>query len=85
MAKHDTSNPCTGVCTFDAVGLCRGCRRSRAEVRSWKRMDDGTKAAINRRCTLDRKIAKLEAKLLKLRGKRAGLAEPGPHLTRREG
>ncbi|WP_035692152.1 DUF1289 domain-containing protein [Azospirillum halopraeferens] len=84
MAKHDTGNPCTGVCRFDAAGLCRGCLRSRPEVRTWKRLDDDAKAAINRRCTLDRKIARAEAKLARLRGKRAALdpADAGLRLFR---
>ena len=31
-------NPCTGLCRFDSgTGWCKGCGRSRADCRDWKR------------------------------------------------
>lgn len=44
-------NPCTGVCRIDkSTGLCRGCWRTRAEIKGWKRLSeadrDGVLAAI---------------------------------------
>jgi predicted Fe-S protein YdhL (DUF1289 family) len=32
--------PCIGVCTLDASGLCRGCRRSMAEIAGWRDMSE---------------------------------------------
>lgn len=32
--------PCIGVCTMDASGLCRGCRRTLAEIARWGSMSD---------------------------------------------
>ncbi|SMH33140.1 DUF1289 domain-containing protein [Azospirillum agricola] len=49
MSSKDTRNPCTGLCRFDAEGACRGCRRTKAEVKGWKRLSDPDKTAINRR------------------------------------
>jgi uncharacterized protein len=32
----DPASPCTGVCrTNKATGLCRGCRRTIAEIATW--------------------------------------------------
>ncbi|HYC03039.1 MAG TPA: DUF1289 domain-containing protein [Azospirillaceae bacterium] len=42
-------NPCIGVCRFDAAGACKGCFRTKAETRRWRRMDAEERAAINRR------------------------------------
>lgn len=51
MAKSDTGNPCVKLCKFDDVGLCRGCYRTRMEVRHWKRLSDNARAAILARVT----------------------------------
>lgn len=45
----DTGNPCIKLCRFDAAGECLGCRRTRTEVKAWKRLPDAAKAAINAR------------------------------------
>lgn len=31
-------NPCIKVCEFDA-DVCRGCGRTREEIKAWKRLD----------------------------------------------
>ncbi|HYG88654.1 MAG TPA: DUF1289 domain-containing protein [Azospirillum sp.] len=49
MGKSSIGNPCTKVCTFDTAGVCRGCFRTRAEARGWKRLSDAEKEAVNRR------------------------------------
>jgi len=87
MSKHD--DPCVKICRFTPAGLCLGCHRSKAEVKGWKRMEEGERQAILARIAplmavmgrpgkkqrkLDRKIAKLSAKLAKLRAERASLA-----------
>jgi len=89
----DTRNPCDGTCRFDAAGECLGCHRTKPEVKGWKRLSDAAKAAINQRLRtrdaatkpgakrlrkLDKKIAKLEAKLGALRAEREALAGPPP-------
>ncbi|AWK85811.1 DUF1289 domain-containing protein [Azospirillum thermophilum] len=45
----DTRNPCIKLCRFDAAGTCLGCRRTRAEVKGWKRLPEDVRAAINDR------------------------------------
>ena len=49
MGTHDTRNPCTKVCRYDAADRCIGCFRTRAEVKQWKHLPDEAKAAINTR------------------------------------
>jgi predicted Fe-S protein YdhL (DUF1289 family) len=91
--------PCTGLCTLDRAGVCRGCFRTRAELRAWPALDDAERAAIVARVRpllraareapdrqarqaraqrLDKKIAKAEKRLAKLRRERAALALPPP-------
>ncbi|MHB0665383.1 DUF1289 domain-containing protein [Roseomonas mucosa] len=42
-------NPCTGLCRFDSgTGWCKGCGRSRADCRDWKRRPE-TRPGILRR------------------------------------
>lgn len=36
-------SPCTGVCTLDDAGLCRGCRRTGDEIAAWTRLDDAAR------------------------------------------
>lgn len=85
-----SKDPCVKICKFDSAGLCRGCFRTRAEVRGWKRLSDADRRAIlarvrplmdaagkgggKRRRKLDKKIAKLEKKLEALRAERGALA-----------
>lgn len=47
--RADTRNPCDGTCRFDPAGECRGCHRTKPEVKGWKRLSDAAKAAINQR------------------------------------
>lgn len=90
MDKRTTGNPCIKVCKFDSAGVCRGCLRTTDETRSWKRLSDAEKDAVNRRVRpliaaagkgnpkrlrkLDKKIAKLEEKLAALRAERLAVA-----------
>lgn len=88
MDSPEGKSPCTKLCRYDDAGLCRGCFRTRAEVKGWKRLDLAERAAINarvlplvrtlgtpdkRRRKLDKRIAKLERRLAKLKRKRDGL------------
>jgi uncharacterized protein len=55
MAK----DPCIGVCKFSKKsGLCKGCLRTRAEKRDWKRM-----GAAGRRAAADRILERMAARL----------------------
>jgi predicted Fe-S protein YdhL (DUF1289 family) len=80
MAKRDTASPCIGVCRFGGTDTCRGCLRTRAEIRGWKSMTDAQKATINRRVLpliggsatkkpKRGKLAKLDRKIRKLERK----------------
>ncbi|MGI4862204.1 MAG: DUF1289 domain-containing protein [Janthinobacterium lividum] len=47
-AQQPVGSPCTNVCRLDAVTrtYCIGCQRSRAEIKSWKTLDDAAKTQI---------------------------------------
>jgi len=38
-------DPCIKVCEFDD-GICRGCGRSRTEVKAWKKLDKPERLAV---------------------------------------
>ncbi|MCR5867876.1 DUF1289 domain-containing protein [Aquincola sp. J276] len=44
-----TANPCVSLCKLDDDGQCRGCGRSRAEIKGWKRLHDEQRHDINMR------------------------------------
>ena len=49
MAQEKISTPCIGECGIETdTGLCRGCRRSRAEIAAWRQMDDAERQALMR-------------------------------------
>lgn len=84
MAKSDTGNPCVKLCKFDDAGLCRGCYRTRMEVRHWKRLSDSARALILARVTplmermrtaasSPKRARKLDRKIRKLEKKLAKL------------
>lgn len=39
-------SPCIGVCELDDDGLCRGCRRTVAEIAHWAQMSDDQRLRI---------------------------------------
>lgn len=74
-------NPCVKLCKFDARGMCLGCFRDKAEVKGWKRLDEGERRAILARirplvalrpAEKDRKrLKKLDRRIAKLERKLA--------------
>jgi uncharacterized protein len=49
MGKLKTKNPCIDICKYDSDKVCKGCGRTRTEVKDWKSFSDEKKDAINRR------------------------------------
>jgi uncharacterized protein len=46
-ATAEPASPCTGVCRLnDATGICRGCRRTLAEIAAWSSLTPGEKCAV---------------------------------------
>ena len=43
------ASPCTGRCKIDDEARCRGCGRTRQEVKHWKKLDDAQRHDINMR------------------------------------
>jgi predicted Fe-S protein YdhL (DUF1289 family) len=43
----DTASPCIGICQLEpASGLCRGCRRTIAEIAAWPALAPAERTAI---------------------------------------
>ncbi|KAF1710484.1 CoA pyrophosphatase [Pseudoxanthomonas kalamensis DSM 18571] len=40
------ASPCTGICTLDEDGYCRGCRRTLAEIASWSQIGDAERERL---------------------------------------
>ncbi|WP_043764780.1 DUF1289 domain-containing protein [Algiphilus aromaticivorans] len=59
-----TRSPCTGVCSYNKRDVCKGCRRSRTEVKQWKRLGAMVRHEINLRA-LANGGKKVRRKLLK--------------------
>lgn len=59
-----TRSPCTGVCSYNKRDICKGCRRSRAEVKQWKQLDAVARHELNLR-VLANGGKKVRRKLLK--------------------
>lgn len=38
--------PCTGVCTLDEDGLCRGCHRTGTEIARWGQMSNAERLRL---------------------------------------
>lgn len=49
MSDRSVKNPCVSVCKFADSGVCRGCFRTKEEVRGWKKMSDAEKIRVNLR------------------------------------
>lgn len=43
------TSPCVGVCKIDDEDRCRGCGRSKREIKDWKRLDDEQRHDVNMR------------------------------------
>ncbi|MDG9781574.1 DUF1289 domain-containing protein [Pseudomonas otitidis] len=57
-------NPCIGVCQF-SDDVCRGCGRTRREIKAWKKLDKGERLVV---------LAEADLRLLALQatGRRKG-------------
>lgn len=53
-------NPCTGVCAIDSsTGWCRGCWRTKAEIKQWKQLSRKARERLLDRVAERRKLRKL--------------------------
>lgn len=46
----DVENPCTSECKL-SEGVCRGCGRSKEEIKTWKRLKRPERAAVVQRAS----------------------------------
>jgi uncharacterized protein len=45
--QQDVASPCIDICRMDeALGLCAGCYRTRAEIATWKKLSNEEKRAL---------------------------------------
>jgi predicted Fe-S protein YdhL (DUF1289 family) len=49
MGELKIKNPCMDHCKFNSDEICKGCGRTRTEVKRWKKLSDEDRDAINRR------------------------------------
>jgi predicted Fe-S protein YdhL (DUF1289 family) len=42
----EVKSPCNGVCTLDNQDVCRGCKRTRAQISKWYVMSNDEKLKI---------------------------------------
>jgi len=61
MGSTAPMSPCINVCSLDEQGLCRGCRRSLAEISGWIRMTAEQQWAVIRK-TEERRLADQHAR-----------------------
>lgn len=71
-------NPCVSLCELDKDGVCLGCGRTKAEIKSWQSLDEEQRHDINLRllATGGKQVRKLLLKRLKqrTRGRKTGRA-----------
>jgi predicted Fe-S protein YdhL (DUF1289 family) len=47
MSKKKIKSPCIGICKIDKdSGLCKGCLRSKQEIKNWKTLAKSERRAI---------------------------------------
>ena len=44
----EVRSPCNGVCTLDAQDVCRGCKRTRAQISTWYVMSNDEKLNVRK-------------------------------------
>jgi uncharacterized protein len=42
----EVKSPCNGICTLDAQDVCRGCKRTRAQISRWYVMSNDEKQDV---------------------------------------
>ena len=45
----EVKSPCNGICTLDVQDVCRGCKRTRAEISKWYVMSNEEKLEVKKR------------------------------------
>jgi uncharacterized protein len=67
MRAQALESPCVQICEMDdALGLCRGCRRTLQEIADWLEMTPGEQSATLRRIA-DRKRALGDPSIIPIR------------------
>ena len=42
----EVKSPCNGICTLDIQDVCKGCKRTRAEISTWYVMSNAEKQQV---------------------------------------
>ena len=42
----EVKSPCNGICTLDNQDVCRGCKRTRAQISTWYVMSNAEKREV---------------------------------------
>ncbi len=61
MSKKKAKSPCIGICKIgNTTGLCKGCLRSRQEIKGWKKLSKSERRDVLE-TVAQRKIGQLAA------------------------
>jgi predicted Fe-S protein YdhL (DUF1289 family) len=59
MSKKKIESPCIDICKMDKnTGLCKGCLRTKEEIKNWKKITRSERRAIVETITIRRAQAK---------------------------
>jgi len=58
----EVKSPCNGICTLDAQDVCRGCKRTRAQISNWYVMSNAEKREVIKSLPIGKNFRKSEQK-----------------------
>jgi predicted Fe-S protein YdhL (DUF1289 family) len=59
MSKNKSKSPCIGICKIDKKnGLCKGCLRTRQEIKGWKALSKSERREITGEIVLRKREAR---------------------------
>jgi predicted Fe-S protein YdhL (DUF1289 family) len=58
----EVKSPCNGICTLDAQDVCRGCKRTRAQISNWYVMSNTEKLHVTKSLPIGNNVTKSKQK-----------------------
>jgi predicted Fe-S protein YdhL (DUF1289 family) len=60
--EMEVKSPCNGICTLNNEDVCKGCKRTRAQISRWYVMSDAEKLAVIKSLPIGKNVRKSEQK-----------------------
>jgi predicted Fe-S protein YdhL (DUF1289 family) len=60
--EMEVKSPCNGICTLNDEDVCKGCKRTRAQISRWYVMSDAEKLAVIKSLPIGKNVRKSEQK-----------------------